>query len=106
MSNLTEHAELELKLAGLHEPDADYEGAIYTAVMELVEVFSKQGHSGFSASMVLDIFNKVASFKNLEPIGTTQDEWVEVSEGLWQNKRNSELFSKDGGKTWYNVNDI
>ena len=110
MSNLVEHAEKELKLAGLFDKDSDYDGMLGKAVLELVKVFSKQGHSGFSAQQTIKIFNIVASYKPLSPIGTTKDEWMDVS-GMtlggqtWQNTRRSSTFSRDGGKTWYDIDD-
>lgn len=109
MSNLTKHAKEELQLAGLFDKDSDYDGMIGKAVMELVEVFSKQGHSGFSAGLTLQIFNEVANYKNLTPIGKSKDEWMNVSEHsiepMWQNKRRGTTFSRDGGKTWYDIDD-
>jgi hypothetical protein len=109
MSNLTKHAEYELKLAGLFDKDSDYDGMLGEAVLELVKVFAKQGHSGFSAHQTLQIFNEVASFKNLTPIGKSKDEWVDQSEAsgepMWQNKRRGTTFSRDGGKTWYDIDD-
>ena len=107
MSNLTDHAKYELELAGMFDKDSDYEGMLGTAVMELVEVFAKQGHSGFSAHRTLAIFNEVANFKPLAPIGKSPDEWVDQSEAsgepMWQNKRRGSTFSRDGGKTWYDI---
>jgi hypothetical protein len=111
MSNLVKHAEKELKLAGLFDKDSDYDGMLGKAVLELVKVFAKQGHSGFSARWTLDVFNEVASYKPLTPIGTTKDEWMDVAEmtadgkGMWQNTRRSTTFSRDGGKTWYDIDD-
>lgn len=109
MSNLVKHAEYELKLAGLFDKDSDYDGMLGDAVLQLVKVFAKQGHSGFSAGRTLAIFNEVANFKNLTPIGKDPDEWMNVSEmsngPTWQNKRRSTTFSRDGGKTWYDIDD-
>jgi hypothetical protein len=109
MSNLVKHAERELKLAGLFDKDSDYDGELGKAVLELVKVFAKQGHSGFSAHQTLRIFNEVASYKPLTPIGKSKDEWMEVSdmssEPMWQNTRRSTTFSRDGGKTWYDIDD-
>lgn len=65
MSNLVTHAESELRRAGLFDADSDYDGAIGEAVMDLIRVFSAQGHSGASAEMVLAIFNKLARFEAL-----------------------------------------
>lgn len=111
MSNLVKHAESELKLAGLFDKDSDYEGMVGKAVLELVKTFSRQGHSGFSARYVLEVFNVVANYKPLTPIGSTKDEWMDVAEmtadgkGMWQNKRRGTTFSRDGGKTWYDIDD-
>jgi hypothetical protein len=109
MSNLVKHAEKELKLAGLFDKDSDYDGMLGNAVLELVKVFSKQGHSGFSAHQTLKIFNIVANYNPLTPIGKNKDEWMDVAEmtadgkGMWQNKRRGTTFSRDGGKTWYDI---
>ena len=107
--SLVEHAKRELELAGLFDKDSDYGGMLGEAVMELVEVFEKQGHSGYSAALVRNIFSRVADYKVLTPIGTTEDEWYkhEYSNGdvTWQNKRQSSVFSNDGGKTWYDIDD-
>lgn len=99
--SLKEHAEREVKLAGLLDEDSDYNGMLGKAVVELADVFGKQGHSGFSAMLTLQIFNEVAQFKNLTPLTSDPKEWNEVGQGIWQNKRCSEAFSEDGGKTWY-----
>lgn len=109
MSNLVKHAEYELKLAGLFDKDSDYDGMLGEAVLELVKVFAKQGHSGFSAHQTLSMFNEVANFKNLTPIGKSKDEWMNISDmsdsEMWQNKRRGTTFSRDGGKTWYDIDD-
>ena len=105
MSNLVKHAEYELKLSGLLDKDSDYDGMLGKAVLELVKVFAKQGHSGFSAHQTIRIFKEVASYKPLSPIGTTKDEWIEVGTDMWQNKRRSSTFSRNGGKTWYDIDD-
>lgn len=109
MSNLVKHAQEELKLAGLFDKDSDYDGMLGSAVLELVKVFSKQGHSGFSAHQTLKIFNLVADYKPLTPIGKSKDEWMNVSEAsgypMWQNTRRGSTFSRDGGKTWYDIDD-
>ena len=109
MSNLINHAKNELKLAGLFDRDSDYAGGLGEAVLELVRVFSKQGHSGFSAAQTLKIFNIVASFKPLTPIGKSKEEWINVSDltdkPSWHNKRRSTTFSRDRGKTWYDIDD-
>lgn len=111
MSNLTDHAERELKLAGIDKLDI-YDDLIYKAVMELVNVFDKHGHSGMSAGLTLQLFDSVARFQNLEPLSNDPEEW-QKHEGagidgsdLWQNKRNPACFSVDGGLTYKNNDEI
>lgn len=109
MSNLIDHAKYELELAGLLDKGSDYDGMLGKAVLELVKVFAKQGHSGFSAQRTLDVFSIVANYKPLTPIGDTKDEWMDVSASsgtpMWQNKRRSTTFSRDAGSTWYDIDD-
>lgn len=111
MSKLLAHAESELKRAGLDKPDADYDGMIYNSVMDLMRAFCGKGHSGGSAGQTLAIFNRVANWENLEPLTSDPAEWQDVSHlgdvgdpKLWQNQRNPAFFSKDAGKTWFDVN--
>lgn len=101
MSNLVEHARRELETAGYFDDDSDYGGMLGDAVVELVELFAKQGHSGMSAMMTTALFEKLSSFKALTPLTTDPDEWVEVGEYTWQNRRQSEAFSEDGGMTYH-----
>lgn len=105
MSNLIEHARYELTRAGLFDDDADYGGAHAQAVMDLMEVFASQGHSGMSAAITLRLFYDLAEFKPIGPITSDPDEWTEVTDGMWQNKRRSTSFSHDGGATWYDIED-
>lgn len=98
MSNLIEHAKYELEMAGLFGKDSDYGGMIGEAVMELIEKFSEQGHSGMSASIVASIFAELVMYKPLGGITGTPNEWSEVNENVLQNKRLGSVFknSKDG----------
>jgi len=99
--SLVDYAKQELKLAGLFDKDSDYGGMLGDAVLELMEVFAKQGHSGCSASMTLAIFNKVASYKPLSPLTLDDDEWNDTGHGI-QNKRNSAVFKEcKEGKPYY-----
>lgn len=75
-------------------------------VLELLEVFSKQGHSGFSAAYVINLFSKLAKHEPLTPIMCTDDEWSDIGEemgtDIYQNNRCSAVF-KNGknGKPYY-----
>lgn len=109
VSNLREHAMRELKLLNEAEPkdeinDPKWSNMIDEAVLELIETFISQGHSGGSAYPVLALFEKLANFENLTPITDRPSEWHEHPDNLWQNRRNGSLFSNDGGKTYHNIN--
>lgn len=105
MSNLVKFAEEEMRRAGLYSKDADYGGMIPEAVMKLVKAHSEAGHSGGSHWLTMQIFNKVINFKPLTPLSDDPTEWMEVSENIWQSRRQSDAFSTDGGKTFYTLED-
>ncbi len=110
MSNLVSHAEAELRRAGLFDKDSDYGGMLAEAVMKLVRVHAAEGHSGFSHGMAIQIFNRVVNFKTLTPLTDDPEEWMQLGVDMmpdqsWQNRRQSSCFSKDGGKTWYDIDE-
>lgn len=111
MSEFTERAGFELQEAGLFDEDSDYEGMIGDAVMELVEAFSEQGHSGFSAGMTAFLFYSLVKGETLTPITNHPEEWMHIDENVagdaitWQNRRKSSCFSTDGGKTYYDIDE-
>ena len=102
----TSHAKFELELAGFFDEDSDYGGAIGRAVMELMEVFQKQGHSGGSAPIVSSLFHKLANYEPLVPITGKDEEWGDISDmsfdPWYQNKRESALFKHKDGMVTYN----
>lgn len=101
MSELINFAKAELERAQLFDKDADYDGEIAKSVVELIETFSKQNHSGGSAALTLLLFSRLAAFKPLKPLTGNEEEWnhVGMQNGapLYQNKRLSTVFKdKDG----------
>ncbi len=113
VSNLVLHAEQELRRAGLFDKDSDYGGMVAEAVMKLVKTHAEEGHSGMSHSLTLEVFNRVVRYKTLTPITNLPGEWMEVGKDMmpngaktfWQNRRTSSLFSHDGGKTYYDIDE-
>lgn len=97
MSNLVEFAKREL--ASLSGEDGPYGGMIAEAVLELVEKFSGQGHSGMSASMTINLFKRVAAFEPIGPLTGADDEWGEPTDfdGLRQNLRCFHVFRRPDG---------
>lgn len=65
MSRLIEHAAKELTRVGLFDNDADYDGELAISAMELIMVFARQGHSGGSAELTIDLFTKLARRETL-----------------------------------------
>lgn len=107
---LIEHAKREFKAIGYDDInlcDDDPDKWLQESVLELLEVFSKQGHSGSSAPFCIDYFKKLASFEPLCPLKGTDDEWMEYADGRYQNKRCSRVFKENGqaydidGIIWY-----
>ena len=116
-SNLRDHAIRELKLLTstvdeINDPEDTmdaYEKAVHGGVMDLLEVFIAQRHSGLSSAWTLDLLTKLARFEPLTPVTDNPAEWLhhtnpeDGEDQVWQSKRNSKLFSVDGGKTYYDV---
>jgi hypothetical protein len=95
MSNLRSFAEAELKASKADE--SLYGDSLPKAVLELIDVFEKQGHSGMSASVTIQLFTQLAKFEPLGPLTGEDDEWNECSPGIWQNRRCSHVFKEADG---------
>jgi hypothetical protein len=106
MSNLTDHARRELALV---EQGPDGDRAFADSLLRAVEGFdSYGGHSGGSAAVAIDWLTRLLRFENIAPLTNDPDEWIHhgagvwgSAPGVWQNKRCSEAFSHDGGKTYW-----
>jgi hypothetical protein len=98
---LVEHARRELELCGQTAEDPAYAESIVRAV----EAFASFGHSGGSAMMAIGQLHALLQFKNLSPLTDDPAEWADRSEvsgePCWQNRRNCEAFSVDGGQTYW-----
>ena len=98
--NLAQHAWDELDRAGMFDDDSDYNGALGADVLALVRAFAAQGHSGASAAATLSMLGRLLAFEPLSDLTDDPAEWLEVTDGLWQSRRMSEAFSRDGGRTY------
>ena len=94
--NTVRHAEREFVAAGYTPLDQEQEDGpnkwIQENVLELLEVFARQGHSGFSAPYAVEMFRKLALHEPLVPLSGADDEWNEVGDGVFQNNRCSHVF--------------
>ena len=105
MNSFIEHAKREFVALG-YDLDDQEEGPnkwIMENVLELLEVFSKQGHSGSSAPFAVGYFEKLALFKPLGPLTGEDDEWTKLDyddDTRWQNKRASHVFKGADGRAY------
>lgn len=97
--HLVQHARRELTTIG-EEPET------IQRYLRVVQAFSDMDHSGGSAEIAIPTINLLLQYQNLAPLTNNPDEWMQVSsmmygtDDLWQNRRNGEAFSDDGGKTY------
>lgn len=109
------------ELDRLNKDNDGMQEAMNNNIIEIVKVFSEQGHTGFTASYALGLIKKLLAWKPITPLTGEEDEWCEVCDtkrNLQQNKRYSSvfrenfdnstaydiegrIFSDDGGKTWF-----
>lgn len=125
--NLLEFAQNELKL--LEDNCRDDEEALKMQklvtkdVMQIIQTFVEQQHTGFSANYMLNILERLLRFKPLTPIEDKPEDWEDCSSlGLeaLQHKRctsvfkrpdgtaywvEGRIFTDDGGKSWYTSKD-
>lgn len=90
--NLLAHTNAEL----LPEEGDEMQAAMNQSLRELVLVFSTQGHSGFSANYAIAALEKLLRYEPLRPLTGESAEWVEVGQGVFQNKRCSRVFKQVG----------
>lgn len=75
MTNL-EIARKELEVAGYFDKDSMYGGMIGDATIELFETFLNQEHSGYSAGIVVALFDRLAAHLPLTALTGEDWEWA------------------------------
>ena len=109
--NLVQHAENELKRAGLlgtYDDDNGYRGLIGQAVLRAVRQWADERHSGYSHAFALKVFNKVINHKALTDLTDDPKEWIYIKsfpEHVYQNTRQTSCFSLDVDRTYYDVSE-
>lgn len=105
-SNSLKHAANEFNAAGWLDKNGKFkdemQGYICKDIARLLILFSTQGHSGSTAHYTMGLFKKLVDFKPIVPLTFEDDEWNEVGEDTYQNRRNSAVF-KEGksGRPYY-----
>ncbi len=75
----------------------DMNRAMRESTENLMLVFALEGHSGFSTSWGISVFERLARFKPLSPLTGDDDEWNQVAEDMWQNRRCYNVFKDSSG---------
>lgn len=101
MSNYKSHAMAEFRAAGWTEDGVTFkdemQGMICAHVLDLLDVFEGEGHSGSSAPYAIDLFSKLAKFEPIAALTGEDWEWVRHDYGdtpVYQNKRFSAVFKQ------------
>ena len=120
--NTYEWAKHELDLARENEiahavlvGDEDYGIMCYDAAEHLLAIFQEQGHSGYSAKVVKEIFSRLVDGKPLTPVTDEEDQWHNAYKNgnlpkkSYQHKRMSSLFkhvAPDGSVSYYDIDRV
>lgn len=98
-----EHAKREFKAAGWDLEKDKMQKMMCSQVIELLNLFSKHGHSGSSAPYAINLFTTLAKFEPIVPLTGEDSEWNYCGHGdrpLWQNNRCSRVFKDSDGKAY------
>jgi len=102
--NYRDYAMMEFKAAGWVDEEGNWKDgmqeAMCSSVLDLLDVFSKEGHSGTSAPYAVNLFKDLALFKPIIPLTGEDWEWKPCSDGEMQNKRCSHVFKGKDGKAY------
>ncbi len=106
--SLVQFAEDELKRINMGADSDGMNKMMHDHVIHMVEEFSKEGHSGFSASYAISLISKLLNYEALTPLTGEDDEWTLLDERStggdpdmkWQNKRCFSVFKQADGRSY------
>lgn len=93
----------ELTRIGMYGSGDEMNDALCEHILKMVDVFAEHIHPGFSANYAINILQKLLLFEPLSPLTGEVDEWNEVDDGLYQNKRLSRVFKKGKDGQAYDI---
>lgn len=107
MSNYEKHAVMEFRAAGWTDDNGKFndpwQEALCIHVLDLLKVFSDEGHSGSTAPYTVNMFKTLSMFEPLVPLTGEDWEWTQIEFGpdmKYQNKRCSHVFKGDDGRAY------
>jgi hypothetical protein len=100
-SNYYKHAMQEFKAAGWLNDNGDFKDEMQMMICEnvlnMLDMFADEGHSGTTAAYAIGLFKSLASFEPVAPLTGEDWEWNECSDGVFQNRRCGHVF-KDNSR--------
>lgn len=103
MTNIKTYAIDELTRIGMYGSGDEMNDAMCDHILKMVDVFAEEGHSGFSAEYAIGILQKLLRYQPLSPLTGEDDEWMEVGDEVFQNKRCSHIFKKGKDGQAYDI---
>ena len=102
-ADLLDYAKKEIQLTGWQHKTGESKGKdkelVCKNVLDLVDVFSKAGHSAVTAAYARDMFHRLTRCLPIMPLTGEDDEWELWVDGMhYQNKRCRSIYKygKDG----------
>jgi len=96
MGKFVDFCRTELERAGLFSKEDFYKGMTGEAVLELCKTFEEQNHSEVSGFLVRSLFDTLTKWEPITPLTGEDDEWSEIDENFFQNKRCPSVFKENG----------
>lgn len=102
-------AQREFRAAGWVDEDGKFKDemqeAICSHILDLLKIFSDEGHSGSTAPYTVNLFKQLALFEPIVPLTGEDWEWKDVShygagDPKWQNIRCGHVFKDANGNAW------
>jgi hypothetical protein len=99
MGKILEHFDNEIKIIKEQNENEDLIIEHFIKpIREIIEIFEKQEHSGFSASIysgaIVNTIKRVLNFEAIAPITGDDEEWVKIGNNTFQNKRQGNIFKE------------
>lgn len=97
-SNIVGHIKREMP-----ESDEPMQAMMRSHLIRMGQLFSIEGHSGFSAGYAISALEKLLKFEPLGPLTGEDSEWSECDCGpemKWQNKRCGHVFKRADGSAY------